>query len=170
MPGEFNYCQRCGHTLAEKSIEDRPRPYCPSCGHVVFLDPKLAVVVLVTVDARLVLVRRATEPALGRWSFPSGYVDRGEPVEEAGQREVWEETGLDVRLRDMVGLYSSRDRPVVLAVYTAEVVGGSLKPGHEVQEAALFPVDELPALPFPHDDQILDDWRALSSTRNRPAD
>ena len=170
MPGEFNYCQRCGHALAEKSIEGRPRSHCPSCGYVVFLDPKLAVVVLITVDAKLVMVRRAIEPAMGRWSFPAGYVDRGEPVEEAGTREVKEETGLDVRVRDLIGLYSLRDRPVVLAAYAADVVGGSLQPGPEVQEAALFSVDELPPLPFPHDYQILEDWRALSCSRNRAGD
>ena len=128
MPGEFNYCPRCGHALAEKSIEDRPRPYCPSCGYVVFLDPKLAVVVLISVDANLVMVRRATEPALGRWSFPSGYVDRGEPVEDAGKREVMEETGLDVRVQKLVGLYSARGREVVLAAYSADVVGAVSSP------------------------------------------
>ena len=167
MPGEFNYCPRCGHELAEKSIEDRPRPYCPSCDYVVFMDPKLAVVVLISVDAKLVMVRRANEPALGRWSFPSGYVDRGEPVEEAGKREVMEETGLDVRMKELVGLYSARDQTVVLAAYSADVVGGSLQPGHEVHEAALFSVDELPPLPFPHDYQILGDWRLLASSKER---
>ena len=167
MTGEFKYCSRCGHTLSEKSIEDRPRPHCPSCGHVVFLDPKLAVVMLISVDGKLVMVRRATEPALGRWSFPSGYVDRGEPVEEAGQREVMEETGLDVRVRELVGLYSARDRMVVLAAYSADVVGGSLQAGHEVHEAALFSIDELPPLPFPHDYEILNDWSRLARNQER---
>ena len=129
---------------------------------MVFLDPKIAAVVLVSSDGQLVMVRRGTEPAIGRWSFPSGYVDRGEVVEDGAAREVREETGLDVRLTGFVGLYSGRDSPVVLAVYAADVVGGTLKPGSEVREVALFAPDKLPPLPFPHDDEILRDWSGLN--------
>ena len=163
MSGDINFCQRCGHRLAEKTIEDRVRPFCPSCGFVVFLDPKIAAVVLIPSDRKLVLVRRGIEPAMGRWSFPSGYVDRGEVIEDGAIREVSEETGLEVELDGFVGLYSSAGSPVVLAVYTASVVGGELEPGSEIQEVAFFPVDELPPLPFPHDYQILRDWRSLTS-------
>ena len=163
MGEKINFCQRCGHELGQKEVANRVRPWCPSCGYVVFLDPKIAAVVLVSNDGKLVLVRRDIEPALGRWSFPSGYVDRGEIVEDAAVREVKEETGLDVDLDAFVGLYSGQDSPVVLAVYSAHVVSGSLEAGAEVQEVRLFPLDELPPLPFPHDDQILRDWRALSN-------
>ena len=142
-------------------IEGRPRPYCPSCGYVAFFDPKVATVVLVSVDDNLVLVRRGIEPAMGRWSFPSGYVDRGEAVEDAAVREVNEETGLDVQLTGMVGLYSKRGSPVVLAVYSAQVVGGALVAGGDAREAASFHRDDLPPLPFLHDDQILADWRGF---------
>ena len=162
MSEDINFCQRCGHRLAQKEIESQVRPYCPGCGHVAFLDPKVAAAVLVFKDGELVLVRRGVEPALGRWSFPAGYVDRGEAVEDAAVREVKEETGLDVRVNGFVGLYSQRGSPVVLAVYSASVTGGSVRPGSEVQEVALFPPDDLPPLPFPHDYRILEDWRALA--------
>ena len=158
---EVTYCQRCGHRLAARQVHDHTRPHCPSCGYVVFLDPKLAAVVLANVDGKLVLVRRAMEPAIGRWSFPAGYVDRGEAVEDAAVREVREETGLDVRLTGLLGLYSKSSSTVVLAAYSAEVTGGDLQPGDEVRETALFDPDQLPPLPFPHDDQILSDWRTL---------
>ena len=161
MPDDINFCQRCGHRLSEKRIEERTRPYCGDCGYVVFLDPKLAVVVLVSQRDKLVMVRRDIEPAIGRWSFPSGYVDRGEVVEHAAAREVREETGLDVRLDGFVGLYSSEGSVVILAAYGASVLGGTLRPGSEVQEVGLFSPDELPPLPFPNDPQILRDWRSL---------
>ncbi len=163
----MNFCQRCGHALAEKAIGGSTRRHCPACGQVVFLDPKLAAVVLVEARGKLVLVKRAIEPALGRWSFPSGYVDRGEAVEDAARREVKEETGLDVELTDFVGLYSGTGETVALAVYTAKVVGGTLSPGSEVQKADLFHPDDLPPLPFPHDDQILQDWRGKLPERNQ---
>jgi ADP-ribose pyrophosphatase YjhB (NUDIX family) len=158
---DIRFCERCGHTLSEKLIEHKNRPYCPSCGHIVFLDPKVAAVVLASTDDQLVLVRRAVEPALGRWSFPSGYVDRGEAVEDAAVREVKEETGLDIRLSHFVGLYSMTANPIVLAVYAADVNGGTLRPGDDIQEVALYSPDRLPPLPFPHDEQILADWRAI---------
>ena len=161
MVEEIAFCQRCGARLAEKPIEGKRRRYCPSCGYVAFLDPKLAAGVLVAKGDRLVLIRRANEPAIGQWSFPAGYVDRGEPVEDAAVREVKEETGLDVRLNGLVGLYSTSGNPVVLAVYTGEIVGGKLEPGHDAQEAGLFLPSDLPPLAFPRDAQIIEDWLAL---------
>ena len=165
MTDGVNYCQRCGHRLAEKSIESKPRLYCPDCGHIAFLDPKVAAAVLVMMEGRIVMVKRGVEPAMGRWAFPSGFVDRGESVEDAAVREVKEETGLDVRLTGLVGLYSSTGSPIVLAVYAAEVTGGRLRAGHDAKETALFHPDELPPLAFPHDDQIVSDWRAFSGTQ-----
>ena len=163
MRGDFNYCQRCAHELSEKQIEGRDRHYCPNCGFVVFLDPKVAAVVLVKMDGKLLMVRRGVEPEMGRWAFPSGYVDRGEVVEHAAKREVKEETGLDVELDGFVGLYSLAGSTVILAVYSAHVVGGILMAGHDAEEASLFAFDDLPRLPFPHDEQILKDWQALKS-------
>jgi ADP-ribose pyrophosphatase YjhB (NUDIX family) len=160
----INFCQRCGHGLIEKTVDNRQRPCCPSCGYIVFLDPKVAAAVLVLTDGKLVLVRRGTEPAIGRWSYPAGYVDRGEEVEHAAVREVKEETGLDVRLTGLVGLYSNSGDTVVLAAYSAEVTDGKLGAGPEILETGLFSPDELPPMGFPHDCLILSDWRGLSTS------
>ena len=162
------YCQRCGHALDQREIEHRLRPYCPGCGYVVFLDPKLAAVTLVALDGKLGLVRRGVEPHLGRWSFPSGYVDRGERVEDAAVRETLEETGLHVRLNGLVGLYSETGLPVAVAVYAAEVVCGKLEAGHDAQGAAFFEIDDMPPLPFPHDYRILEDWLEFRSGEAQP--
>ncbi len=154
-----SYCGRCGHGLVVETVHGKPRPRCPRCGNIVFLDPKLAAVVLIAIDGKLVLVRRANEPALGEWSFPSGYVDRGEAVEDAAVREVREETGLVVEVTRLIGVYSRTGDPIVLAAYAAEVVGGVLQAGEEVSDAALFDPDALPPLPFFHDAGILRAWR-----------
>jgi ADP-ribose pyrophosphatase YjhB (NUDIX family) len=79
-------------------------------------------------------------------------------------REVKEETGLEVQITGFLGLYSGTGSPIVLAAYAAEVVGGTLQAGHDASDVALVHSDELPSLPFPHDEQILEDWRA--SRRN----
>ena len=159
MAGEFNYCQRCGERLEEKHIEGMARPHCPACGYVVFLDPKVAAVALVVDGDGLVMVRRGVEPQYGKWAFPSGYVDRGEVVEAAAIREVKEETGLDVTLDGLVGVYSLEGNPVVLVVYSAHITGGAVEIGHDALDVRTYPFDNLPPLPFPHDEQMLRDWQ-----------
>ena len=111
MQREPRFCQYCGGALETELVEAKPRPRCSDCGVAVFEDPKLAAVTLVAFDGKLALVRRGVEPHLGRWSFPSGYVDRGERVEDAAVRETLEETGLHVRLNGLVGLYSETGLP-----------------------------------------------------------
>ena len=161
MQREPRFCQHCGGGLETEQVEGRPRPRCSDCGVTVFEDPKLAAVTLVARDGKLALVRRGVEPHIGRWSFPSGFVDRGERVEDAAVRETLEETGLHVRLTGLVGLYSDTGQPVALAVYAAEVVCGELAAGHDAQGVAFFEIEDMPPLPFPHDYRILEDWKAF---------
>ncbi len=116
--------------------------------------------VVLVQNGRLLLNRRAIDPGKGRWSFPSGYVDLGESTVGAAVREVKEETGYDVRLDGLVGVYSSASRPVVFVVYTGEVVGGVAAPCDEVEEVGLFDAQDLPALAFEHDAQIIRDWES----------
>ncbi len=163
MPTDNTYCHRCGEILGEAIVAGALRPKCGSCGAVVFLDPKLAVVVIASQGPEILMVKRDIEPMMGRWSFPSGYVDRGEVVEDAAVREVREETNVNVSLDGLLGVYSREGAPVVLVAYAASIVGGSPSAGDEAQAVKLFPADDLPPLPFPSDPEIIADWR-----RHRP--
>jgi len=158
----IKYCQWCGCELVCKYVQKIERPYCAKCRQVVYLDPKIAAVVLVCGEKGLLLVRRGIEPYLGHWSLPSGYVDRGEKVESAAIREVWEETQLKVRLTSLQGIYSGIG-PVVLAVYQATPLAGNPTVGNEVTEVGWFQINDLPDLPFPHDDRIILDLKASIS-------
>ena len=158
------YCAACGSPTEERAIDGCLRPVCTACGHVVYLDPKLAVGVLIARKGRLLLGKRGPgtrEP--GKWSFPAGFVERGERVERAAAREAREETGLDVVVGDLVGLYSSDGETVVLAVYEATFVAGEPRAGDDLVEVAWFAMAELPELAFPRDRGILDEWLALRS-------
>ncbi len=159
MPSDNTYCHRCGEILGEERIAGALRPNCGSCGAVVFLDPKLAVVVVASQGSRILMVKRDIEPMMGRWSFPSGYVDRGEVVEDAAVREVREETNVEVSLDGLLGVYSRKGAPVVLVAFAASIVGGSLSAGDEAQAVQMFAADDLPPLPFPNDPEIIADWR-----------
>jgi ADP-ribose pyrophosphatase YjhB (NUDIX family) len=163
-PVPHGYCGGCGRPLGERQIHGRPRPYCAACKRAVFHDPKLAVAVVIGFGGRILLQRRAIDPGRGAWTFPSGYVDRGEVVEEAAAREVREEVNLAVRIDRLLGLYSRAGEPVVLAAYAATPLADDFAPGEEVSEVALFDPADLPPLAFPHDARIIADYLAHGGT------
>lgn len=162
------HCTACGAATEEREVGGKPRQVCIACGLVAYLDPKLAVAVLLVREGQVLLGRRGPgtrEP--GKWSFPAGFVERGERVEAAAAREAREETGLDVVIGDLVGLFSSDGEPVVLAVYAATATGDP-QAGDDLTEVGWFPVSGLPDLAFPRDRLILDAW--LTESRRESGD
>ncbi len=143
------FCPQCGGALGRADG-------CDACGWILFRDPKLSAVVLVNDAAgRLLYVRRNHEPAMFKWAWPSGFVDAGERVEDAAAREVREETGIEIRLERLLGVWSQTGEDVVVIGYAATLAGGTLKPGVEALAAGWFPMGRLPRPVFPHDDAIL---------------
>ena len=157
------YCSECGTALRRRIAFGRRRLVCPDCSRVQFDDPKVAVGVLAERRGRLLLVKRNHEPHLGEWSFPSGYIDAGEELEEGAVRETKEETGLDIRIDRLLGAYSTRGERVIFIAFAARVVRGRIVVGRECQDVRFFPTDALPRLAFPHDEAILRAWRRKHS-------
>ena len=126
------------HRLERRLLKtgEPERLVCASCGFVFYIDPKIAVGTIIRSAGGIVLVRRAIEPGYGKWVFPGGYVDRGEPLTAAAIREAREECGLDVRLEGLVNVYSYAGRAPVIVVYAASVLGGRLSTDDESLEAA----------------------------------
>ena len=161
----FSFCPRCGGSLEQRLLKNTEptRPVCTRCGFVFYLDPKVAVGTIIKATSdRLVLVRRAIEPGYGRWVFPGGYVDRGEPLPVAAVREAREECGLDVRLDGLVNIYSYAGRAPVIVVYAATAIGGTLCADDECLETAEFDVSAIPwdNLAFPSTRDALKDYLA----------
>jgi ADP-ribose pyrophosphatase YjhB (NUDIX family) len=143
---DYRFCPVDAGPLVSRVVKpgDPPRLVCERCEHVLYLDPKVAAGTLFSVDGRLVLLKRGIEPAYGKWVFPGGFVDRGETVADAAVRETWEEACVRVRADRLVGLYSYTGWPVVVAVYAATIVGGTLAAGDETLEVGLFADHEVP--------------------------
>lgn len=160
--GGVNFCVECGGRLAEQWVaaEGRSRLVCRGCGYIHYLNPKVVAATLPIIDGRVVLIRRANEPASGAWSYPAGYIEMGETVEEAARRETQEETCLEVRLTSLLNVYSRARAGVVVVAYLAETVGGQLRPGSECSEVGLFAPEEIPweELAFPTVVWALRDW------------
>ena len=155
MPPPPKFCPQCAAPL--ESADG-----CRLCDWINYFDPKVAVVVLVADDqGRLLYIRRNHEPAMYQWSWPSGFVDAGERVEDAAAREVREETRIEVEVGDLLGVWSATGDQVVVIAYRGSVVGGSLRPGPEALAAAWIPLNAAGRRPgpvFPHDAEILESF------------
>ncbi len=163
MPDDINFCPRCGHALERRQVYGALRPVCPSCGRIHFIDPKVAVGVLIEEGGRLLLVKRGNDPERGRWSVPAGFVDAGEDPAHAAEREVLEETGLQVRVTGLLDVFSrgqGSEGADIFIAYRAQAIGGPLSPGDDAEAAGYFGPDELPELAFESTQQIVSRWRA----------
>jgi 8-oxo-dGTP diphosphatase len=143
----YAFCPRCGGLLEYRCVKagEPDRPVCSACEFVFYQDPKTAAGIVVTHGGRVVLLRRAIEPAYGAWVFPGGFVDRGEHPAEAAIREAREEAGVEVRVDGLLGVYSDPPgSPVVLIVYHGAVVAGEPEPLDETLEVGLFAPDAIP--------------------------
>ena len=132
-PETIRFCPLCGAGLVATPMgpDKRPEMVCSGCGFIFYMTQKVVAGTIPWQDGRLLLTRRAIDPAIGKWTFPGGYVDWGETVDTAALRETWEETGLTVELGGLVGVYSYANAPVVIVVYRARVLGGALTLCHE---------------------------------------
>ena len=172
---DVKYCPKCGTELVWRWTGERERPVCPACGFVFYFNPVVGAGVLVEVEGRVVLVRRGVEPKKGLWGLPAGYVEADERAEAAAVRESWEETGLEVEIDDLLGVYSFGREPQtgVLILYAAHTVGGRLRAGDDAQEVRAFAPDELPPddqIAFRTHLQALRDWRRARAIVYRRAE
>lgn len=160
----MEFCPKCTTKLEWRSTGDRQRPTCPACGFVFYLNPVVGAGALVEKDGRVVLVRRGIGPKAGYWSLPAGYVEADEMAEDAAVREMEEETGLQIEIDDLLGVYSFGSEPQtgVLILYSAHPVGGELRAGDDAQEVQTFDPSEIPPdeqIAFRTHLQALRDWR-----------
>ena len=115
--------------------------------------PFLTVDALIIYEGKLVLVKRKNAPYQGRFALPGGFVEVGETVEEAVAREAKEETGLDIEIIKLLGVYSdpSRDpRGHTVTICFLAKGSGNLKAGSDAKETGLFGLNEIPELAFDH--------------------
>ncbi len=138
---------------------------CPHCGKVVekYKNPFPTVdiiIELVDIKERPIVLIKRKNPPYG-WAIPGGFVDYGESLEEAAIREAKEETGLEIKLKYMLGAYSDPKRDprfhTISVVFVAEAKGKP-KAGDDAKEVGVFLKEEIPKqLAFDHG-KILEDY------------
>lgn len=158
------YCPRCGTKLVQQHHHDKLRPVCPACEFVVYFDPKVAVIAVITRNGgdEVLLVQRANNPGMGKWACPAGFVEHDEPPADAAVREVLEETGLHADITRLIEVFPRKDNGLadIVIAYEATVTGGTLQAADDAADAAWFTRDALPELVFyPSITLIGERWR-----------
>lgn len=157
-----NFCSACG---AAAGIA---LPFtCASCGARHYLNPRPTGCALVVHDARLLLVRRGSDPWDGCWDIPGGFCDGFERQEDAARREVHEEAGVRCEIAGYLGSWLDvydDGLPTLNAYFHATAASDRTgePDGTEITEIGWFAPEGLPEpIAFP-DSQIavLAAWRA----------
>ena len=152
------FCPTCGAQLKSAPNEGQTNSPCSGCGRIIYYDPKVAATTVIGYNNQVLLVKRGNEPGYGLWSLPGGYVDRGEIVEEAAAREVFEETGLNINITRLIGVFSQKDHPVIVIAFSGEQISGELQTSDETLAVEFFDIDVLPEMAFPRDQEIIKSW------------
>jgi ADP-ribose pyrophosphatase YjhB (NUDIX family) len=127
--------------------------------HILYENPNIVAGTIPVSDGKVWMLRRGIEPQKGYWTFPSGFMELGETVEEAAARETLEEICLDVEITGLIGVYSRPVTSIVFIVYLAKAEGQAA-PGDESLEVQAFSPDEIPwdELAFWSTRVALEDW------------
>jgi 8-oxo-dGTP diphosphatase len=125
----------------------------------------VAVGAVVVRNDDLLMVRRGNDPGKGLWSLPGGRVESGEYLADALRREVAEETGLEITVGDLVGIFEVVGDPHYVVLDFFARAEGELAPeaAGDVDEARWVPLDEVPALECtPRFVETLKGWGVLT--------
>ena len=162
----------CPHCVAP----DEQPIVCDRCGWRWYANPRPAAAVLLERSepdgTSLLLLRRAVEPGLGDWDLPAGYLDPGESFEQAARREAREESGIEVELVELAGVYHSPPANAVTAVFRARAADATAEVAldFESSEHAWVPMSEvgdwLPRIAFGSMASAVADW--AGRPRERP--
>ncbi|MBR4773345.1 MAG: NUDIX hydrolase [Bacteroidales bacterium] len=133
--------------------------------------PMLTADCVVLRNNEVLLIRRGNEPFRGCWALPGGFMEMDETIEHCAERELQEETGLQVAETDLhlIGIYSTLGRDprgrTVTAAYLVRLVSGEPKAGDDAAEVRWWPLANLPSLAFDHAEIITDAQRLCAPAR-----
>jgi 8-oxo-dGTP diphosphatase len=140
-------------------------------GSVTIKNPLLTVDTVIIQNGSVVLIKRKNPPYSGSWALPGGFVEYGETVESAAVRETKEETGLDVGLDGLVGVYSDPERDprghVVSICFLGQITGGELVADTDAEDVKYFNLNEISEidLAFDHRNILADAIQLMNAEK-----
>ena len=104
--------------------DDKERSVCQRCEFIDYQNPKIVAGSVVLQDNKILLCKRAIEPRKGFWTLPAGFMELGESVEEAAQREAQEEALATIEIDRLLAVYSVPRIGQVQVMFRARLIGG----------------------------------------------
>jgi ADP-ribose pyrophosphatase YjhB (NUDIX family) len=140
------FCSNCAAPVARRVPpgDNVPRWVCDQCGVIHYQNPLLVVGAIPEHEGRLLLCRRAIEPRYGYWTLPAGFMENGETVAHAAERETLEEAGARIQLGAAFSMISVPYVNQVHVFYLATLRDLDFAPGEETLETRLFAPAEIP--------------------------
>ncbi len=141
----MKFCSACGAPVrfAVPPGDTVRRYICDSCGMVHYQNPAMIVGCLPVWEDQVLLCRRSIEPAFGKWTLPSGFMENGETVEEGAAREAREEACADVTVRRLHTVYSIAHINQVYLLFLARLNNLNFRAGEESSDVRLFREQEI---------------------------
>lgn len=165
----YRFCPQCGSSLEPFQVEGKRRLRCPACAWIRYRNPTAGVAVILLSDSKLLLGQRHS----GGWCIPCGHVEWDETVEEAAVREMREEIGLEVTLTHVYAVLSNFHDPENHTVgiwYRGTATSlHEARPGGDLAEVRLFPLEELPVLLYPTDRVVMQKLQAEFQADQAPS-
>ena len=130
--------------------DDKERSVCQRCEFIDYQNPKIVAGAVVLKDDKILLCKRAIEPRKGFWTLPAGFMELGESVEEAAQREAKEEALADIEIDRLLAVYSVPRIGQVQVMFRARL-HGDYGIGPESEDVKLVDWKDIPwsELAFP---------------------
>lgn len=131
----FNYCTQCGKKLINRTIGDEGmQKYCPECNKFYFDNPANAVLVSIVNEKNQILLLHQKYVSENKWVLCSGYVKKGETLEETVIREVLEETGQVVNSCEYICSYYFELKNLIMSGFIAHVNASEFSVSNEVDD------------------------------------
>ena len=156
---KLKYCSQCGNKNRYSEVEGRHRYNCLQCNFIHYENPKPTATLICPQDNKILLVKRALEPAKGQWGLPGGFIEMGESPFEGATRELNEETNLCGIPQKILGTCSHHNTVFgdVLLVGILMTIDKweCMMAQDDAEEAILFDLKELPPLAFRCHEKII---------------
>ncbi|MDD3984908.1 MAG: NUDIX hydrolase [Methanobacterium sp.] len=131
-------------------------------------NPLLTVDIVIIHNKSVILIKRKNPPYKGSWALPGGFVEYGETVESAAIRETKEETGLNIILEDIIGIYSDPKRDprghIIFICFLGKKISGKLIADTDAVDVKYFSINKISTinLAFDHKKILEDAFKLLN--------
>ena len=144
----IKFCTQCGAPVCQRvpKGEMLERITCTRCGHIHYENPKILVACIAMYEDAILWMQRGEEPCKGGWAIPSGFMEKGETLQEAAVRELRQETNavLDPDKLALNGIGTVTQTNEVYVVFRGVLKKPEFSVGHEAMDVGLFTEEQVP--------------------------